>query len=70
MTRAEDSALEQVLSLIQNHSLAPERDSITLRPSRNGRYQSITIVVRAPSRARLEALYQSLRALDVVVMTL
>jgi hypothetical protein len=45
-------------------------DDVSVRLSRNGSYKSITITVRVHSRDHLEAIYQDLRALDSVVMTL
>jgi len=70
MTHARDQALDQVLTVMVENDMRPDRDSVRLRASRNGRYQSITVEVEADSRARLEALYRELRALDIVVMTL
>jgi len=70
MTRAHDCALEQVLGEITRHAKAHDPDRIQIRPSRNGRFQSITIELRVESRAQLESVYASLRALDIVVMIL
>lgn len=70
MTRTSDRALDQVLAVMASHDMQPDGDSVRLRASRNGRFQSITVEVLAQSRARLEALYRDLRALDIVVMTL
>lgn len=70
MTHAREKALDQVIRTIAAQDAQPDRASVTVRPSRNGRFQSITIEVHATSRAQLESVYASLRALDVVVMTL
>lgn len=70
MTRSHDQAVGRVVDAVAAAGVEPERDSITIRPSRNGRFQSVTVVVRADSRDQLEDAYQRLRALDIVVMTL
>lgn len=70
MTRTEAQALDQVLSALVDLGTVLDHDSVRVRPSRNGRFQSITVEVEAPSRAQLEQMYGTVRALDVVVMTL
>ncbi|MDT8448740.1 MAG: DUF493 domain-containing protein, partial [Wenzhouxiangellaceae bacterium] len=70
MTHAREQALEQVLDVMSGHGAQPDRDSVRIRPSRNGHYQSITVEIRAESRRQLEAVYAALRELDIVVMTL
>ena len=70
MTHAREKALDQVITTIASQGADPDPDSVTVRPSRNGRFQSITVEVHAQSRTQLESIYSSLRALDVVVMTL
>jgi hypothetical protein len=70
MTRSDDRAVSRVVDAVAAAGVEPERDSVTIRPSRNGRFQSITVVVRAGSRRELEAAYRRLRAMDIVVMTL
>jgi putative lipoic acid-binding regulatory protein len=51
---------------------APDFDAKTMamRPSRQGRYLSITCVVRATSREQLDALYRELCDHPGVVMVL
>ncbi|MGK7297226.1 MAG: YbeD family protein [Candidatus Wenzhouxiangella sp. M2_3B_020] len=70
MTRTQDHAIEQVLDAMAETGAKPDRDSVSVRPSRNGRFQSITVDMQADSRRELEAVYERLRALDIVVMTL
>jgi len=70
MTHAREKALDQVITTIAGQGADPDRGSVTVRPSRNGRFQSITVEVQAQSRTQLESVYSSLRALDVVVVTL
>jgi putative lipoic acid-binding regulatory protein len=70
LTHAREKAVGQVVEAVTGAGVRPDRDSLNVRPSRNGRFQSITIEVQADSRPDLEAVYSRLRALDVVVMTL
>lgn len=70
MTRAADGALARVVDTVARHVGEFDREEVSVRPSRNGRYQSVTVIVEAESRAQLERIYTELRALDAVVMTL
>jgi len=70
MVMADDDALHQVLSVIARHAEMPGEHDVSIRPSRHGRYESITVVIEARSRRQLEAVYSEIRALDVVKMTL
>jgi len=70
MTHAGDAAAEQVLTTMAGAGAAPRPESVRIRRSRNGRFQSITVEIDVGSRAELENVYTRLRQLDVVVMTL
>jgi len=70
MTHAGKEATEQVLTALSGAGVKPDRERITIRASRNGRFQSITIEIHARSREELETVYARLQHLDVVVMTL
>ena len=70
MVRTDDEAMHDVLAAIGRHAELPAEDQVQVRPSRHGRYESITVVIEARSRSHLEAVYSEVRALDVVVMTL
>jgi len=70
MTRASSEALEEVMTAISDHGAESDRDSVTVRTSRNGRYQSITVEIEARSRDQLEAVYAGLQRLEIVLMTL
>ncbi len=59
-----------VIEIIQKHvSLAGERE-VVRRPSRNGRFVSITVHVIAESQVQLDALYRELSAHERVLMML
>lgn len=61
---------QAVLAVVQAH--APDFDGATMemRPSREGRFLSVTCTIRATSREQLDALYQALCDHPMVVMVL
>lgn len=61
---------QAVLEVVQHH--APDFDgaAMEMRPSRKGKYLSVTCVIRATSREQLDALYQELCDHPWVVMVL
>lgn len=70
MVAAGEDSLRDVLGVIARHAELPDDDDVRIRPSRHGRYESITVVVEAQSRRHLEIVYGELRALEAVKMTL
>lgn len=70
MTHTREQALDQVLGAIAQLEIGFDREGVTIRPSRNGRFQSITIEVDVATRDELESVYERIRALEIVVMTL
>jgi len=70
MGRKQQGFAQEVVDVVLRH--APDFDPATMamRPSRQGRYLSITCVVRATSREQLDALYQELCDHSGVVMVL
>lgn len=70
MVRTGEEAMHDVLAAIARHADLPGENEVSVRPSRNGRFESITVPIEARSRSHLEAVYAEVRALDVVVMTL
>ncbi len=61
---------QAVLAVVKRH--APDFDDATMamKPSKKGKYLSLTCVIRAASREQLDALYQELCDLPTVVMVL
>ena len=49
-----------VLELVRRHSPDVDETRISIRASRAGRYQSVTVIIAARNRAHLDALYQEL----------
>ena len=70
MGRKQPGFAQAITDTVRRH--APEFDpaSVQMRPSRQGRYLSVTCVVRATSREQLDALYQELCDQPGVVMVL
>jgi uncharacterized protein len=70
MGRKQPRFANAVTEIVRKH--APDFDpaTIELRPSRQGKYLSVTCVVRATSREQLDALYQELCDHPAVVMVL
>ena len=70
MGRKQPRFVQAVTSIVRKH--APDFDAATveMRPSRQGKYLSVTCVVRATSREQLDALYQELCDHPDVVMVL
>ncbi len=70
MGRKAPGFAQSVIDVVLRH--APDFDPATveMRPSRQGKYLSVTCVVRAVSRQQLDALYQELCDHPSVVMVL
>ena len=70
MGRKQPRFVQAVTGIVRKH--APDFDAATveMRPSRQGKYLSVTCVVRATSRQQLDALYQELCDHPDVVMVL
>ena len=70
MGRKAPGFAQSIAYIVGKH--APEFDpaTIEMRPSRQGRYLSVTCIVRATSREQLESLYRELCDHPSVVMVL
>ena len=70
MGRKERGFAQNMTDIVLKH--APDFDvaSVEMRPSRQGKYLSITCTVRAVSREQLDALYRELCDHPAVVMVL
>ncbi|TAK88231.1 MAG: DUF493 domain-containing protein [Betaproteobacteria bacterium] len=70
MGRKERGFAQAVTDIVLKH--APDFDpaAVEIRPSRQGKYLSVTCVVRANSREQLDALYTELCDHPSVVMVL
>jgi putative lipoic acid-binding regulatory protein len=66
----ESGARSAVLDVVSRHAEICPSDDVRTRPSRSGRYESITVTVDVQTRDQLEALYADLQCLDAVRMML
>lgn len=68
---ANELSFEQyVVEVVRTHAGSAALGEVTTRPSRNGRYLSVTINFTATSRGQLDDIYRSLSASDQVLFLL
>ena len=70
MGRKQQGFAQEVMDVVRRHAPDFDPKTVEMRPSRQGRYLSVTCVVRATSREQLDALYQDLCDHPGVVMVL
>ena len=70
MASAGPEARAEILAAVARHAEFSSTEDVRIRPSRNGRYEGLTITVSASSRDQLEAVYAELRELEAVKMML
>jgi hypothetical protein len=59
-----------IVEIVRRHAPDIGEGAVTSRPSANGKYVSITVTVRAQSRAQLDAIYMDLTACKQVLWAL
>ncbi len=71
MGRDEDDDFRSEALAIVEAEIGPlPEDAVTTQPSRNGRFLSVTVTVRAQSREQLDSLYRRLSSSDRVLVVL
>lgn len=70
MGRRTDDFRSLVLGIVQKHVGSIEPPNIGERPSKDGKYLSITCTFRAQSKEQLDALYRELTACERVLVAL
>lgn len=70
MGRRQGGFAQAVLEIVLRHAPDFEASSMEMRPSRKGKYLSVTCIVHATSREQLDALYQELCDHPSVVLVL
>ena len=65
-----DDFAQTMVELVQRHAPDFEAESVEKRVSSNGNYLSLTCVIRATSKAQLDALYREITAHPWVKMAL
>ena len=70
MGRKQPGFAKAVTEIVLKHAPDFDLSTVEMRPSRKGRYLSVTCIVRATSREQLDELYQELCDHPAVVMVL
>jgi uncharacterized protein len=70
MGRAQPGFSEAIFEVVATHAPDFDEASMTIKTSKAGNYVSATCVIRATSRAQLDAVYQALCEHPMVVMVL
>lgn len=59
-----------VLNVMERHAPGFNRDAVTVRDSRNGRYQSVTVFITATGESQLKAIFEDLKTSTMTKMVL
>ncbi|HLF96459.1 MAG TPA: DUF493 domain-containing protein [Methylococcaceae bacterium] len=59
-----------VVEIVRRHAPNLGEGAVSVRASRGGRYQAVTVTIRATDQAQLDAIYQDLSACESVLMAL
>jgi len=70
MGRREGSFAQSVMEIVLKHAPDFQPATMEMRPSRQGKYISLTVTIEARSREQLDALYRELCDHPGVVMVL
>jgi hypothetical protein len=70
MGRAEPGFDIMVVELVRRHAPDLKEGAVSSRPSRGGKWVSVTVTLRAESKSQLDAIYLDLTAHEKVVMAL
>ena len=70
MGAASDGFESIVATIVERHTGHVDSDQVSRRPSRNGRYVSLTFTITADSREQLDGLYRDLSGCSAVSFVL
>ena len=70
MGRREEGFAQAMADLVRRHAPDFDPSTMAMRPSRTGKYLSLTVTIRAVSREQLDALYREISAHPLVAMAL
>ncbi|GAB6142206.1 DUF493 domain-containing protein [Methylosoma difficile] len=59
-----------VLEIVRRHTSAINENEVKTRPSKDGNFLSVTVMIEASSKKQLDAIYQDLHDHPLVLMTL
>lgn len=67
---AGNTVVEQVLTVVRQHDPALDADKLVVQDSKNGRFQSLRLIMNATSEQQLQMLFTDLKATGQVHMVL
>ncbi len=70
MGKSQDAFAQTILNVVLQHDPLFNASKMAMRPSTKGNYLSLTITVRATSRAQLDNLYRALTSHPMVKIVL
>lgn len=70
MGRAEPGFDDLIVELVRRHAPDLNEGAVTSRPSKGGKWISVTVTLRAESKSQIDAIYLDLTAHEKVVMAL
>jgi uncharacterized protein len=70
MGRKEPGFAQAIIDIVLRHAPGFDAATVEMRPSRQGKYLSVTCIIRATSRVQLDGLYRELCDHPSVVMAL
>jgi putative lipoic acid-binding regulatory protein len=70
MGRMEPDFDSLVVELVRRHAPDLREGAVSSRPSKGGKWISVTVILRAESKSQLDAIYLDLTAHEKVVMAL
>lgn len=70
MGRADAEIEQTVRQIVTRHAPSTHAHEVQVKPSRNGRFVSVTITITAESRTQLDALYAELQAHQAILAAL
>lgn len=68
--RSDSDFKDAAYAIVKSHVAALEPEHVTQQASREGRFISLTINIRAHSREQVDAIYQDLSDSDSILMVL
>ena len=70
MGLAEEGFDDLVVAIVREHAPDLHQGGVVTRPSKGGKWLSVTVTIQATSRAQLDAIYKALSDHEKVVMAL
>jgi len=70
MGRAEEDFDALVVEIVRRHAPDLRESAVVSRPSKGGKWVSVTVTIQATSQEQVDAIYRSLSDHDRVVMAL